>query len=160
MQRISSGAFEKAADIGTTGANLEKSAANLVKNELGDNLIASFDVKLPGNQGFDFVYVKNVNGTPQLVIGEAKAGDSALSALGENRVSTLNRNLNEIKVQIQDSNLSRDVKNSLLEQVENKTFQVELYTSANNAAKTASRFDDSLIKFVGSPTRVIQFPVK
>ncbi|MFE1572856.1 hypothetical protein [Comamonas odontotermitis] len=113
--------------------------------------------KTGNNNGLDIAYAKMVNGRPQLVIGEAKAGDSELTALGEYKVETLNRNLNVVRESILKIDNER-IRDSLLVQLESKTYQVELYTSVNNAAKTAGRVDDILAKRMGSPvSRVVTF---
>ena len=152
-------AYVRDSNFQLTGRNLEASALQLVKEENGSNFIGSFATKI-GNtdNGFDLGYAKMVNGKPQLVIGEAKAGDSALSALGENRVRTLDTNLGKLKDSIQNSDLPKGTKDLLVQQIEDKSYQVELYVGPTNAAKTAAKFDDVLIDRIGGrPTRVIQF---
>ena len=99
-----------------------------------------------------------VDGRPQLIIGEAKSGDSALTALGETRASTFERNLKLVRdqVELMPEGSTRD---ALLDQIRNGTYQVEIYVAPNNAAKTASRIDDVLVDRLKQPvTRVIQFP--
>lgn len=114
--------------------------------------------KTGNNNGIDIAYAKMVNGKPQLVIGEAKAGDSALTALGENKVETLNRNLNIIRNSIENTIKDADTKNILLNQLRDRTYQVELYTSVNNASKTAGRVDDVLLQRIGTNvSRVVTF---
>lgn len=151
--------FARSGNIGATGANLETQALQFVKDEAGDTFVTSFDVKTAGNQGFDLPYVKMENGKPQLVIGEAKAGDSAMSAFGENREKTLATNLNNLKRAINESSLSDSVKRTLNAQIENKTYHIEVYTGPSNAPKAASRFDDVLRNRLGPVQRVVSFPV-
>jgi len=149
-------AFKAEVDIMKTGANLESSALQFVKDESGKDFIAVFDSKI-GVQGIDLAYAKMVNGKPVLVIGEAKAGDSALTALGENNANTLKRNLEFIQKSI-GSISDRQIREALQEQLLGKTYQVELYTTTGNAAKTAARVDDVLTDRLGqSVSRVITF---
>jgi hypothetical protein len=129
-----------------------------VKDEAGKDFIATFDSKI-GVQGIDLAYAKMVNGQPQLVIAEAKAGDSALTALGENYEKTLTRNLAKIEESIKAMPDSQNaVREALLVQIKQQTYQVELYTSLGNAAKTAARVDDTLINRMGQPvSRIVTF---
>ena len=121
--------------------------------------IGSFETKIgKSDNGFDLGYAKMVDGKPQLVIGEAKAGDSALSALGENLERTLNKNRAKLRESIEMSTLNDETKTALIAQVTDKTYQLELYVGPTNAAKTAAKFDDSLIERIGvRPTRVLEF---
>ncbi|QQN68676.1 hemagglutinin repeat-containing protein [Comamonas testosteroni] len=145
-------------NISATGANLENSAAQFVKDEAGKDFIGILSSKTGNNNGIDIAYAKMVNGQPQLVIGEAKAGDSALTALGESKMGTLNRNLNVIRDSIENTVKDADTKKILLDQLRDKTYQVELYTSVNNAAKTAGRVDDVLLQRMGTTvSRVVTF---
>lgn len=149
-------AFKADVNFMKTGANLEAAATRFVKDEAGKDFIAVFDSKV-GSQGIDLAYAKYVNGKPKLVIGEAKAGDSALTALGENRAATLDRNLAAVRQSI-DKIPDRSTREALLIQLENRTYQVELYTTTGNAAKTASRVDDVLTSRLGQPiTRIVTF---
>lgn len=152
-------AFKTETNIGATGANLENSAAQFVKDEAGKDLIGVFASKTGNNNGIDLAYAKMVNGQPQLVIGEAKAGDSALTALGENRAETLRRNLLVVQRSIENaSNISRETKDLLVAQILDRSYQVELYTGVGNAAKAAARIDDTLINRIGQPvSRVVTF---
>jgi filamentous hemagglutinin len=150
-------AYVRDSNFIATGANLEAAALRLVKDEVGKDFLATFDTKM-GTNGFDLGYAKMVDGKPQLVIGEGKAGDSKLSALGENLERTLNKNLAKLKGSIESSGLKKEVKDELLLQLRDKTYQIELYVGPTNATKTAAKFDESLIGRVGSrPTRVIRF---
>ncbi|WP_332743867.1 hypothetical protein, partial [Hydrogenophaga sp.] len=149
-------AFKAEVDIMKTGANLESSALQFVKDEAGKDLIAVFDSKI-GAQGIDLAYAKMVNGKPQLVIGEAKAGDSVLTALGENNVKTLQRNLGVIEKSILAMPRS-PARSALLEQIRDKSYVVELYTTTGNAAKAAGRIDDVLLnRLENSVSRVVTF---
>lgn len=126
------------------------------KTRNAKDFIATFDSKI-GVQGIDLAYAKMVNGQPQLVIAEAKAGDSALTALGENQERILTRNLAKIEESIKGMQ-DPEIKQALLIQLEKRTYQVELYTSVGNAAKTASRIDDTLINRMGQPvSRIVTF---
>lgn len=157
LEATSTYAFKTETNIGATGANLENSAAQFVKDEAGKDFIGVFASKTGNNNGLDLVYAKMVNGQPQLVIGEAKAGDSALTALGENQANTLRRNLEVVRSSINDI-ANDDIRRTLLIQLDQKTYQVELYTSVGNAAKAASRVDDVLINRMGQPvSRIVTF---
>lgn len=149
--------FKVEANIAGTGNNLESAATQFVKDEAGKDFIGVFASKTGNNNGLDLAYAKMVNGQPQLVIGEAKAGDSALTALGENRVATLNRNLAEVEKSI--NNIPNEkIRQALLQQLDQRTYQIELYTTTGSAAKTASRIDDTLINRMGQPiSRVVTF---
>lgn len=118
-----------------------------------------FGSKIGNNNGLDLAYARMVNGQPQLILGEAKAGDSALTALGENYERTFARNLAEVRNSIANSDgLESGVKASLIRQIDKQAYQVELYTTIGNAAKTASRIDDALIGRVGQPiNRIVTF---
>ena len=152
-------AFQQSNDISKTGASLESSSAAFVKEENGNNLIAIFDGKRGNGQGIDLPYAVMVDGRPQLILGEAKAGDSALTALGENRQKTLEKNLDQLKNTIIKNMPDDSVRGALLDQIDNRTYQVEIYTSPNNAAKTASRIDDAMVDRMGQPVkRVVVFP--
>jgi filamentous hemagglutinin len=142
-----------------TGQNLEASALQVAKEENGPNFIASFDTKIgKSDNGLDLGFAKMVDGKPKLVIGEAKGGDSSLSAIGENRVATLDRNLAKLQESIQNSNLDSAIKSDLVRQIRDKSYEVELYVGPTNAAKTTSRVDTTLVGRLGSrPTRVITF---
>ena len=157
MEAASQYAFKTEANIGATGANLENSAAQFVRDEAGKDFIGVFASKTGNNNGIDLAYAKMVNGQPQLIIGEAKAGDSALTALGENYEKTLIRNLEKVRGSINEI-ANEDIKRALLTQLQEKTYQVELYTSVGNAAKAASRVDDVLINRMGQPiSRIVTF---
>ncbi|MDA8447838.1 hypothetical protein M4Q70_22480, partial [Acidovorax valerianellae] len=146
-------AFRTEANITGTGANLENAATQFVKDEAGKDFIGVISSKIGNtNNGFDLVYAKMIDGKPQLIIGEAKAGDGLLSALGERQVSTLNRNLAEIEKNINQI-ADEKIRLPLLEQVRQKSYQVELYTATGNAAKTSARVDDVLINRMGQPVR-------
>lgn len=151
-------AFKTDVNFMNTGVNLEASAAKFVKDEAGKDFIAVFDSKI-GPQGIDLAYAKMVNGQPQLVIGEAKAGDSALTAFGENRVVTLDRNLAAIRADIAKMPDSQSpLRSALLQQLDDRAYQVELYTTVGNAAKTAGRVDNILIDRLGQPiSRIVTF---
>ncbi|MET3443163.1 filamentous hemagglutinin [Variovorax paradoxus] len=152
-------AYVRDSNFRETGKNLEASALQLAKEENGQNFVASFETKVgKSDNGFDLGYAKMVDGKPQLVIGEAKAGDSALSALGENRQRTLDTNLAKLEDSIKNSNLPKSTKDELIQQIDKKTYQVELYVGPTNATKAAARFDGTLVGRIGSrPTRVIKF---
>ncbi|WP_307574737.1 DUF637 domain-containing protein [Variovorax paradoxus] len=152
-------AYVRDSNFRETGKNLEASALQLAKEENGQNFVASFETKIgKSDNGFDLGYAKMVDGKPQLVIGEAKAGDSSLSALGENRPRTLDTNLAKLEKSIKESTLNDETKSILLKQLEEKAYQVELYVGPTNAAKAGVRFDGTLVGRIGSrPTRIIKF---
>jgi filamentous hemagglutinin len=151
-------AYIRDTNLESTGGNLETAALQLVKDEVGSDFIAAFDTKI-GKNGLDLGYAKMIDGEPRLVIGEGKASDKPLSAFGENLQRTLDRNLAKLKTSIQESNIESGIKTELLEQLDKRTYQIELYAgSADAARKMAARFDDTLIQRLGGrPTRVIQF---
>ncbi|MFX1682665.1 hypothetical protein PV762_25905 [Mitsuaria sp. CC2] len=143
--------------IKDTGAALETSARLFVRDSVGNSLIVTFDTKIPGNQGFDLAYVKMVDGNPVLVIGEAKSSNSALTAFGENSIKTLNRNIDKLSFEI-DKIADASMRQALREQLERKTYEVELYVGPDVAAGAASRFSDTLVSRVGvKPTRIVTF---
>ncbi len=151
--------FERSGKASDTGMSLENNVAQFVKDESGPDFIASFDVKKSGGQGLDQAYAKMVNGKPQLVIGEAKASDSALTALGENKIETFNRNLLKLEQQINTSLSEGKIRDALLEQLITRTYEIELYVSDKNASRTPKRISDTLIDRMGQPVnRVIIFP--
>jgi filamentous hemagglutinin len=157
LEAASQYAFKTEVNIGATGVNLENSAAQFVKDEAGKDFIGVFASKTGNNNGIDLAYAKMVNGQPQLVIGEAKAGDSALTALGENQANILRRNLEVVRSSINDI-ANDDIRRALLIQLDQRTYQVELYTSVGNAAKAAARVDDTLIARMGQPvSRIVTF---
>ncbi|WP_431256233.1 hemagglutinin repeat-containing protein [Roseateles chitinivorans] len=153
--------FGEYADRVKTGASLESSAATFVKDDAGKGFIALFNGKWGNDQGIDLPYAVMENGKPQLILGEAKAGDSSLSSLGENKAVTLDKNLAQIRRDIQGSALDGATKEALLDQIDNRTYKVELYVSEKNSAKTPSRVDSSLVDRMNQPvTRVVVFPRK
>lgn len=151
-------AFTASKDIVETGKALENSAQRFIQDEAGEGFLGFFSTKHGGNKGFDLGYAKMVDGKPQLVIGEAKAGDSALTALGENREATLTANLKVLDDRLKEIR-DPQLRDALREQLRDKTYIVEIYVATANASKTAARVDEVLTDRLGQPiTRIVKFP--
>jgi len=124
-------AFVRSPGIGEAGANLEASSIRIVSDD--PNFIASFDARTGNNNGFDpATYAKWVDGQPKLVVVEDKSGAvTPLTAFGEGSRGSaqLTRNINQLVDTINSADLPDFVKESLIDQAQNKTFSVELHVS-------------------------------
>ncbi len=128
----SSFAFARSRDISVTGANLEASSVKIVRQEPG--FIGTFDARAANGNGFDpATHAKIVNGRPQLVVVEDKAGlmTNRLTALGQGSRGAMQliTNSEALAEAIQFSDIPDIYKPALIDQAISRTFEIELHVS-------------------------------
>jgi hypothetical protein len=151
-------AFATGEGIMGTGRNLEAQARQFVQQEQGANFGGFLHSQRGGTNGLDLAYYRFENGQPQLVFGEAKAADSALTAFGANNARTLDQNLAVVQASIEAMPRGA-LRTELLRQIESRGYTVELYVSTSNLVSTPRRMNEILVDRLQQPaSRVVVFP--
>ncbi|SOD25343.1 filamentous hemagglutinin [Variovorax sp. YR752] len=141
--------------IGSQSVDHER--ASISYAQATENVVAVVDARQSNGNGFDPSYIKqNADGGYQLVIVEDKSGTvGKLTAFGEGSrgEAQLNRNLAQLRAKIEsDATIPDNAREAALEQIDNKTFQTQLFLGPTSNPSQAAL--DAMRSATGGRTSV------